>query len=531
MNKTLVPFSETRYFPQLVIDYLDGRPELRPFYAFTPDPGSFPDAIRKRDTFAVNREVLYTRLVSQNQKLTSIGDDAAKLVAEQIEKIRKPGTYTITTGHQLNIFTGPLYSVYKILTTIRLATTLHQLHPEFQFIPVFWLASEDHDFEEISSIELFGKPIRWERPGGGATGRMSTSGLVALAAGLRDLVPGLERFTEIFESAYRNNSTLSSATREVMHRLFGHLGLVVLDGDDKDLKALFRDVMKHDLLDHRSYKAVGHTSEILSKWYKPQLHAREINLFYLESGSRERIVRTADQGFEIHQTGRFFSEKAMLDELDQHPERFSPNVVLRPMYQEFILPNLAYIGGPGELSYWLQLREAFEASGVFYPVLMMRACIMLVDRKSGERASKLGIETSDLFHSHDYLVLKVLEAAAGLHPGAESLEQQLRDGYKHLASEWSNLDASLVPAVDAEMQKALNGLRNLEEKARRALKKKNETQLNQVKSLKDKLFPCGELQERSDNILAHLQSNGPELIDKLITEIDPFSKSFMVLGE
>lgn len=526
MKKIKIPFSETNRFSPLIDDYFNGKPELKAFYKYTPAIEAFADVIKARENTDNNRETLVKAVLNQYRELHS---DQSSPVIRAIHSLSEAKTFTVTTGHQLNIFTGPLYSIYKIATTIRLAEELKQNYPSNNFVPVFWMASEDHDFDEINHTRIYSKTLTWETKQTGAVGRMKPEGMMEVVAELKTIIGKEHELLDLMESAYRHSDTMADATRKIVHSLFESYGLVVMDGDDAELKSLFAGEMKEELLHGKSFTAVEHTNSQLEKLYKIQVQPREINLFYLTDEIRERIVKTETGEYEVLNTSLRFSETELLNQLAEHPERFSPNVVMRPIYQEKILPNLAYIGGPGELNYWFQFKGAFEVYGIPFPVVMLRNCMMLIDQTSADKLGKLGIDATELFHSTDALILKVLEDSTEFHPGTEKQMAAVQKTYTELAEQFSKLDASLVPSIEAEKQKVLNGLKNIEEKGRRSLKRKNETVLNQVKNLKEKLFPENGLQERIDNFIPYYINSSTSFIQMIVDNTEPFANKFLVL--
>ncbi|MBL0341013.1 MAG: bacillithiol biosynthesis BshC [Bacteroidetes bacterium] len=333
------------------------------------------------------------------------------------------------------------------------------------------MAAEDHDFEEINNARIYGKTVTWNRESKGPAGRLNLAGMNEILEEVKTLTADHSDLMAIFNEAYQGTSNLSQATRILFHRLFGAYGLVILDGDQAELKKLFVEEMKTDLLTHDAFKNVNETSLRLGENYKIQVQPREINIFYITDASRNRIVKI-EQGYSILNTTKIFSHDEIIEELETHPERFSPNVVLRPLFQEKILPNLAYIGGPGELNYWLQYKQMFEKAAIPFPILLLRNCMMVVDAGNLKKMAKLGLEMKDLFQSSDYLVLKILENSSDIHVGTEEYAALIQKAYSKLSDQFGKLDTSLIATVDAEKQKVLNGLKQLEEKGIRALKRK-----------------------------------------------------------
>jgi len=313
------------------------------------------------------------------------------LTRQNIELLHHENTFTITTSHQLNLFTGPLYFLYKIISVINLTNELKAAYPENNFVPVYWMATEDHDFDEINYFNFKGKKVQWSRQASGAVGRLNTE----------DLDKVLDVFTanlgfgansngikKLFKCAYLDHKNLADATRFLANELFGIYGLVIVDADDRDLKSLFAPYVKKELTEQTSFTKVSETNEkINSLGFNVQVNPREINLFYLKEDLRERIVEQNGTYF-VNDTDISFTKSELLAELEKHPERFSPNVIMRPLYQEVILPNLCYIGGGGELAYWFQLKSYFKAVNVPFPMLLLRNSVLVKTAKQSEKLKK-----------------------------------------------------------------------------------------------------------------------------------------------
>ncbi|MHC2990862.1 bacillithiol biosynthesis cysteine-adding enzyme BshC [Pontibacter sp. HJ8] len=519
MKITKVDYAQTGAFSQTIADYLSQNEKLQPFYNRFPTVAAFEEQLKEKSFSQEQRHTLHQALLEQYASLA----DVHPKVQQHIDLLQQPDTYTITTGHQLNIFTGPLYFVYKIITAINTCRQLREKYPDHNFVPVYWMATEDHDFAEINHFNLFGKRYTWETDQKGAVGRFSTEGLEKVLEEMPEAYP-------IFEEAYRNSNTLADATRAITHALFGAYGLVGIDGDHAALKQALTPVVERELTEHLSNQLVEETNARLEKLgYKPQVFSRQINLFYLKDGLRERIVQEGDT-YQVLNTDCRFSRQEILQEASQHPERFSPNVILRPLYEELVLPNLAYIGGGAEVAYWFQLRKVFEAYQVPFPVLMLRNSALYISRPNASRMHKLGLQPLDLFQDYQELKKKL---SAQLHEGEINLEAQREAAanlYKQVEELAEGIDPTLVKAVAAEAQKATNSLHMLEKKLSKARDSKHEQTFKQLENLKDKLFPNGSLQERQDNLLSY-QTNHPDFIPALAEAFDPFDLKFTILEE
>ncbi len=538
MKQLPVDFSKTNSFSPIFLDYISGKDSLIPFFKYTPDIVSFKKVIEDKSKEATNRKVLVEVLKEQNSKLQTSNNK----FFETIDSLSSEKTFTVTTGHQLCIFTGPLFSIYKILTTIKLTQELKKNYPDYNFVPVFWMVTEDHDFEEIRQANIFGKKIVWNPVGsqhslaGKVTvGKLSCEGLNTLADELKGLIGESENanyLLNLFRNAYNEKSNLADATRIIMHELFAKYGLVILDASDKRLKMVFADVMREELLQGSSFKYVNESIAQFASHYKAQVNPREINLFYLNNeGERNRIAKEQDGNYIVLNSTRKFSEAEIIAELEKYPERFSPNVVLRPLYQEKILPNLAYVGGPGEVSYWLEYKKMFEYFKVNYPMLVLRNAVMWLDESSVSKMEKLSLNAEELFLETELLIKTFLEKNFANTSDLTGEAAQIEKLFSSLAEKVNAIEVTLKSTVEVEKQKQLNGLKALEDKIIRAQKKKHEIAVNQLRKLKEKLFPEGMPQERFENFIPYYIKYGDKYFDMLLDNFDAVPKKFLVLSE
>lgn len=518
MRLTKIPFTDTKAFSSFFLDYIQQKETLAPFFDQFPTLENFNKTLtNKSKSFTPkNRDVLTATLQRQYASI-----EQSESVKKNLSLLADQKTFTITTGHQLNIFTGPLYFIYKIVTVINTCKELKKKYPDYNFVPVYWMASEDHDYDEIKYFRLYGKKYIWETSQSGAVGRFTTDGLEKIAYQL----PG---DATLFKNAYTKHKTLGSAVRYYVNELFGNEGVVVVDADDHDLKSLFKEVIREDILKGTTKDYVDNTNkELESLGYETQIFCRDINFFYLDKNIRSRIERQGDR-FQVLDTPLNFSEKEIEELIKNEPEKFSPNVILRPLYQEFILPNLGYIGGPAEVIYWLQLKAVFDHFTTPFPILMPRNFALVIDHTANRKLEKTGLTISDFFEAKNYIfnhwVLK--NTKHNLTVGEE--RNTITSIYNLLRERAESIDPTLGPFVGAEGKRALNSLEKIERKLLRAEKRLHEDRLRQIEHVKDMLFPNGNLQERTDNFLNFYQQD-KEFISKLIDKFDPFDFSFNVL--
>lgn len=347
-----------------------------------------------------------TTLVNCIQKDYTFLDDSEenKLVKSNINLLLEANTYTVSTGQQLHLFLGPAFVIYKILAVIKLSEDLKIKHPDKNFVPIYWLASEDHDFEEIKDSNLFGHKFTWQTNQTGACGRFNLSEVKPLIEEIKQQVnlnSDKLKFVEELEEIYSNSKTLSEATVKIAHKIFGEMGLVCLDADKKELKNQFRDVIEKDILSQINIKPFNDlTDSLVSKNFHTQLHCREINFFYLLDGVRSRIILEDDK-FTVVGTEIRFTLAEITEDIKEHPEHYSPNAVLRPLYQETILPNIAYIGGNAEINYWIQISNLFVINNINKPNLQLRPSLWIIPIKTLDLLKKLNISGLDLLISQN----------------------------------------------------------------------------------------------------------------------------------
>ncbi len=435
----------------------------------------------------------------------------------------------------MNLFTGPLYFLYKIISTINLCKELKQKYPDNNFVPIYWMATEDHDFEEINFFNFNNKKVDWDRNSGGAVGELSTDGLESVYQSFSEMLgnsPNARKIKSLFKEAYLNHTKLAEATRFLAHSLFDDFGLLILDANNAALKKLFIPQIKEEVKINTASVEVEKINKrinsIPQKNYKLQVNPREINLFYLKDGVRERIIKQNNTFF-INNTTIQFSENELQSEIETYPERFSPNVILRPLYQEVILPNLCYIGGGGELAYWLQLKSFFEKSKVLFPVLLLRNSALLISSKEIEKINKLNLTVEDLFLSKNKLQSKVTRQLSDIKIDLSEQRNHLKQQFKDLYTLAKKTDPTFEKMVAAQETKQLNGLDKMEKRLLKAQKRKLVDHLNRVTQLQNELFPKGSLQERTANFSEFYLEYGNELIEILFKELKPLELEFLCL--
>jgi len=514
MDCIKLDFRETGLFSKLIIDYIEGNPQISSFYTSPPTLKGLKKAVTLKNFNSGNRSTLVEVLKEQYSSI-----EAPSKVNENIEALLDSKTFTVTTGHQLNIFTGPLFYIYKLVATINIAKKLNKEYPDYKFVPIYWMGTEDHDYEEINHLFIDNQKYQWDTDQRGATGRFTTDGL-------EEVLNQLPGRTYVFKKALKKHDRLSDVVRDYVNALFGSEGLVSIDADDARLKKEFLPIIKDELFNERSHVLVDEQSSALEEaGYKQQLQPRELNLFYLEDDLRARIIKE-EEGYSVLDTDLKFSKEEMQELVETNPERFSPNVILRPVFQETILPNIAYVGGPSELAYWFQLKTVFDHYKLAFPVLMPRSFVMYIGTAPYRKIKKLDVSYTDLFLRKDLFINKHIKAHTNGELDIENTKAQLAILYKELKAKASKVDKTLAALVESEQIRGAKSLSRVENKMMKAEKRKREDEVKMLNEIYESLYPGGVPHERRENLLS---VNDPHFIKQLLELLDPLALKYTLI--
>jgi bacillithiol synthase len=524
-----LPYSQTGKFTKIVLDYVNEAAQLKDFYEHPVNLEGIKAAIAERKKYKTNRQVLAGQFTVQYKDL-----ECCTLVKSNIDALLHENTFTICTAHQPNIFTGHLYFVYKILHTIKLANSLKKELPEYDFVPVFFMGSEDADLEELNHVVIDGVKYQWETKQTGAVGRMKVDDnlirLIEKIAGRLAVEVFGKPLIELLKKCFIKNSTIEEATFLFVHYLFQEYGLLVLLPDKAAFKKEMISIFEDDIFNHSSSQIVEQTSEKLSQYYKAQAYPREINLFYLKDNLRNRIIPVNDH-FVVHDTDIVFTKEEIKNELQQYPERFSPNVILRGLFQEIILPDVAWIGGGGELAYWLQLKDLFKNYEVPYPVLVLRNSFLIVDKKYKKLLQKLNLNPVDLFKGKDVLFEEMIRQESKSVLNLTEEKKEFENIYDEIEDTAKKIDPTLIQHINAIEARHVKALTALEKKMFRAEKRKFSDHGNQLNKIFSTLFPNDGLQERTENFMLFYSKWGNDFFEILYDASLTLEEEFCILEE
>lgn len=528
-TNTYLPYEQTGYFSHIVLDYIQQAETIKPFYKHPFSIDGIKDAIADRKKFNTDRPLLVKVLKDQYAKVQSFA-----AIEKNIDLLLNENTFTICTAHQPNIFTGPLYFIYKIFHAAKIASWLKQELPQYNFVPVYYMGSEDADLEELNHIYINGEKYEWGTRQTGAVGRMKVDKdllkIIDQLTGQLSVEPFGYEIMALIKECYQENETIDQATFKLVNSLLGDYGVVVLLPDTAALKSSFGPVIEKELMHSFSHPIVEKTTASFLDNYKVQASGRELNMFYLNNNSRERIESNGEE-WTVVNTDLEFSKSEILAELKNNPERFSPNVILRPVLQEWLLPNIAFIGGGGEIAYWLQLKDVFAEVNVPYPVLVVRNSFLLIPGSLDEIISKLKIPLPEIFKKTDVILSELVKRESGLQLSLEKELTELSRLYESMKAIAGKADISLQNHTEALYKQASKKITALEKKMLRAEKKKFEAGQRQLQNMKGRLFPVNNLQERIENMLPFYAKYGKAFLKMIYDQSAAEKQVFTVLTE
>ncbi len=522
-----VSYEQTGYFSKLVTDYLNNPSSLSEFYAHPLSLEGIKASITTRKSFNTPRALLVEVLQEQYKGLV-----ISESVQQHISLLSNANTFTVTTAHQPNIFTGPLYFIYKILHAVKLAEQLSKDLPEYQFVPVYYMGSEDADLDELGQINVAGQQLVWQTKQTGAVGRMQVDkSFIQLIDAIEGQIGVLENgqsLIQLFRSCYTIGKSIQQATLELVNILFAEFGVIVLIPDSAKLKSAYDSVVKKELLESFSHHLVTETITALKENYKVQTAGRDINLFYLLDQSRSRI-ELENALYVVKELGLSFTKNEILIELENHPERFSANVILRGGFQETVLPNIAFIGGGGELAYWMELKKVFAAVGIPYPVLVLRNSFLIMKQAQFDKLMALGFNTTSLFKNAFDLLNELVKRESTANWNIADEISAIQALYKQLQDKAAQVDQSLDEHVKALEIKAGKKLAALEKKLLRSERNKFDASKRQIAAIKEDLFPNNSLQERVFNFSDLYARMGKQWLAMIYQASPALEKQFTII--
>lgn len=464
-----------------------------------------------------------------------------------IEAFSKENTLAVVTGQQLGILGGPLYTFYKIITAIKLSDHLNSRYDEYNFVPVFWLEGDDHDFNEIRSINIFNNDNNLENIGYKEEMEPEEAkqsvGLLSFDESIVDVFNAIEstlRNTEFkgpllenLKSIYSKNKSIKTSFRQLLHSLFDESGLVMIDPQDRHVKELLKPVFRKEINDFREHtKSLVEVSAKLEEVYVAQAKINPVNLFFSTDDGRYSI-EPVENDFRLKRKRKSFTKEELLELVENEPERFSPNVLLRPICQDYILPTAFYVGGPAEVSYFAQVTLLYDFFKIETPIIYPRSSATLLEANINKTLYKYEVSINDIFMGVDDLKKRVVDSLTD-----NKVDDIFSDAFSEVEVTFDKLkeklfefDKTVADSSKKYRAKIFNSLNELKGKAEQAQSQKFEVTLRQLDRAGNLLFPNGQLQERIVNYIYYANKYGDvflnTIFDKL--EIDMFEHQIIEL--
>ena len=528
VEKEKIKLNSFSFISNLVTDYSENNHKLKSFVSDFPSKKNIIKKIKNRKLSSSLRSDL-VKVLKKQYSNTYFYNSNLELVNKNINKIALSDTYTITTGHQLCLFSNPLFLIYKIINVINLSKKISKISNK-NIVPIFWLASEDHDFDEIKEFNLFENKYVWnKKTSNKQVGLIKTKQIKIFIDNIfQSIGDGSYKkdLKKILTETYTKNINLSFATRSLLTFFFAKHGLVILDSNDPILKKHFKSIIKKDIIDNVPYKYVSSQTKKISKFYKPVVKPRNINFFYLKNEKRIRIIYDKNK-YCLIDSSKSWTKKEIVNEIEINPEKFSPNVILRTLFQEKILPNIVYIGGPSEISYWLQFKTLFSNLKVSYPILINRSFVLNIDRDYIKILHKNRIKIIDLISPLDAFLYKSLYKKAEINLNNEV--SNFTEIFKSIMRKSKKIDNSLNIHVLAQGKKIEKLLLNIERKIIKNQKKNHLEYLKQISDIHSHVYCDNIVQERRLTFLYYYLKYGDIFFDTLFKKLDCLEKEYIIL--
>ena len=514
---------------RLLQDYVHDFSRLAPFFTADPqDSQAYHEHARKLDRRAYSRQDLCDLLTAQNAAW-----GASALSHQHIDALRHPRALAVVTGQQTGLFGGPLFTLYKALTGVQLALQLQEALGR-PVVPIFWMASEDHDVAEADHVQLLDaagnlvsiRHASWGSPGFIPANLVLGPAIQRTLQQVWDLLPPTNFTPELqaaLAQAYEPGRTLAEAFARWMVFLLGESGLILVDAADPHLKRLAAPIFQREVEEApRSSREILEQSDALrALGYAAQIEARPdgVNCFLLQEGRRSLTREAA--GFRLRDGGELLPAIRLQTLARERPESLSPNVALRPILQDYLFPTLAYVAGPGELAYFAQLRPVYQAFDVPMPLIVPRASFTLVDSHAARLLDRYGLSLAGMFGGTDALRERI--ARKLIPPLLGRRLEETAAGTKALAerlcTDLVSFDPTLAEAMERSRRKILYQLAKIERKASREMLRRDQRAVEETAYLCQMLYPDKHLQERFYSILPFLAQHGLGLIDTIYENV------------
>lgn len=527
-----INFADLPSHQNLFLDYLYEFENTERFYNI-----NFRDTDKYSDVFEIiaSQERYHLSELKRIIKEQYGDKQLSKQTQRNIELLDEPNTIAIVTGQQLGIFGGPLYTFYKIVTAIKLCSHLKEEFIDYKFVPVFWMEGDDHDFDEVRSIKIIDnsnllKNISYEDGLDEETNRGSVANIKLnnniydlfneLSESLRD-TEFKKELVDLLKKFYQPGRTFQAAFADLLFEFFDDAGLIIFNPSDPKVKKLLKPIFKKEIEDFREHSEdVVKTSAELEEYYHAQVKIKPINIFLQEDESRY-LIEPVDEEFRLKGKRKKFSKDELLRILKEEPERFSPNVILRPICQDFLFPTGLYVAGPGEISYFAQVIPMYKEFNLQHPIVYPRSSVTILEAQHKNIIEKNNIQLPDFFTEEDSLNEKIINMLSDINvePIFDKSKKDINDIFEQLKKEIEEVDPTLIDTVEKTRERSIANLDNLLTKAKCARERQHETALRQIEKVRTVIYPNNNLQERELHFIYFANKYGIDILKWIFDQI------------
>ena len=527
-----INFSDIPGHQNLFLDYLYEFENVADFYAYD---------FRNRDNYLkIFKNISEKRSYSSTDISQIIANQYSNLnksaiTEKNINKLSDKKTLAIVTGQQLGILGGPLYTFYKIITAIKLSRFLSERYDDYNFVPIFWLEGDDHDFNEVRAIKIIDegnsllnigyKEEIEEDDAKQSVGHIKFDSTIQdffdnLGKNLKDTEFKVQLLNEL-KDFYSEGKSFKEAFKDLIFKYFDEYGLIIFDPQEIEVKRLLKPIFKKEITDFRLHtEKLVHLSATLEELYHAQVKVKPVNLFLTYDGGRHSI-EPVDNEFRLRRKRKSFTYDQLVELLENEPEKFSPNVLLRPICQDFLLPTAFYIGGPSEISYFAQIKPLYEFYDIVQPIIYPRSSATILESTIENVLEKHSVQINDIFIDVENIKKKIINSVAESSIDAmfDGLTNQVESAFDQLKEKLIDLDKTIADSSNRYRDKIFSSINELKSKAEKAQQKKYEVTLRQIDRAAINLFPNSNLQERELNFVYYVNKYGDEFIKKIFDEL------------
>ncbi len=545
-----IQFNKLPGFNDFFLEYLNDFNTLKDFfnYNYINKENIFKSLVDKEDNY-INKK-LFTRndladiLLIQNKIF-----NATEETIKNIELLRNENTFAVVTGQQAGILTGNLYTVVKAVNAYQLTRKLREYFPDYSFVPVFWIESDDHDFLEVNNINVFNKENELRKIEYYENGVMQDrylrpindiifdDSIEKFKSDLRESILKTDFTENIFDlinRSYRTGISFPTAFARFMNYLTGDLGIIFCNPADREIKKLLVPIFEKELNTYpETCERVIETSAIIEQRYEPQVKPQPINVFYINNNHRHLIEPRPKNMFALKNSRQRFEKLQLMEQLYSSPEKFSGNVILRPICQDYLLPTVAYIGGPSEIAYFGQFKRVYEFFGINMPIIYPRTSITILENRIANFISKNNL-TIEEFFDEKKITSKMMNKINELKVEDifNNLKDELNGIYYSFGIDLGKIDKNLINTFKNKNEKYIESLEHLKDKFIDSQAQQNESTVLKLKSAIQSVYPNETLQERYINIVYYLNKYGMDLVKKMVetTDIDNFNHQIIEIS-